>query len=138
MADGNEWPDNPCFVCGNQNPYGMHVHFAYQAERHQVSAEVTLSDKWQGFQGIVHGGILAGLMDDAMWHVLWQETHLVTMTADLRVRYHKPVKIHIPVRITGTMVEADRRLIKASARVEQHDQVVAVSEGVFLRVKTLQ
>jgi uncharacterized protein (TIGR00369 family) len=115
----------------------MHVHFTYVPENRHVRAETRVGEAWQGFKGIVHGGILAGLLDDAMWHALWHETHVMTMTADLRVRYHKPARIGIPLTIVGTLREANRRMAKAEARIEQQNITVATSEAVFLPAREL-
>ncbi|WP_028962955.1 PaaI family thioesterase [Sulfobacillus thermosulfidooxidans] len=133
----DEWQNNPCFICGNQNDQGMHVHFTYLPQEHLVQAEVVVTESWQGFKGIVHGGIIAGLLDDAMWHILWNETHVVSMTADLRVRYRKPLYINTPLLVIGKLVESTRRLMRAQAFIEQNQEVMASSEGIFLPAKGL-
>ena len=130
-------PETNCFVCGERNERGMHVHFTYVPAHRQVLAETHVEALWQGFTGIVHGGILAGLLDDAMWHALWYETHVVTMTAEMHVRYHKPAKIGMPLTIVGAVTESGRRMAKAEARIEQEQVTVATAQGVFLPSKGL-
>lgn len=133
LLDGPQ--ESNCFVCGEGNEKGMHVHFSYVAEHCRVFAETTVDEAWQGFSGIVHGGILAALLDDAMWHALWYEIRVMTMTAEIHVRYHKPARIGLPLTVMGSATETRRRLARAEARIEQQNAVVATAQAVFLPTK---
>ena len=53
-----------CFVCGLENPYGLHLRF-FDSEPGEVIAEVTVPEQFQGYPGIVHGGIIAAMLDEA-------------------------------------------------------------------------
>ena len=50
-----------CYVCGKNNPIGLGVDFEINREQRSISAKFTPSDNHQGYEGIVHGGILSTL-----------------------------------------------------------------------------
>ncbi len=50
-----------CYVCGKKNPAGLGVDFEIDREARSISANFTPSDIHQGYEGIVHGGILSTL-----------------------------------------------------------------------------
>ncbi|POB11022.1 MAG: PaaI family thioesterase [Sulfobacillus thermosulfidooxidans] len=90
---------------------------------------------WQGFEGVVHGGIIAGLLDDAMWHALYHEHDLVTMTAQLTVRYRRPVPIDTLLNIYGTVTQFNRRIVHTKAWIESFGETLVTAEGVFMPPK---
>lgn len=124
------WDDNVCFVCGSDVP-GLHMAFSGDAQ--EVRAEAVIEPPYQGFRGVVHGGVLAGIVDDAMWHVIHQQDNEFPVTAELKVRYLAPVKIGELLIVRGRMVRYRRRLMVAEAVVENAAGDVLVSaEGRFM------
>jgi uncharacterized protein (TIGR00369 family) len=91
-----------CFVCGSRNPIGLRLAFTVRDGR--VTAEFTPSDLHVGFTGIVHGGILAAVLDDAMAAVGFYQGE-PTVTARLSVRYRRPARpgerLHVEAEETG-------------------------------------
>src|SRR5437773_12543515 len=73
---------NRCFVCGQDNPIGLKLKFSRVGEG--VWAEFTPSDLHAGYEGLVHGGILAALIDDAMANV-WAANGREAVTAKIEV-----------------------------------------------------
>lgn len=125
-----DWQDNQCFVCGGRSPHGLHV--AFDGDQEGVHAESAISGDWQGYLGLVHGGILAGLADDAMWHAIYHQSQTSTLTAELKIRYKKPVKIDEPLQIEAQVVSSRRRLTVAKASITQAGQLVLAAEGRFM------
>jgi len=125
-----DWEDNVCFVCGAKAP-GLQVTF--HADDRGVWAETAVQPPYQGFSGYVHGGILAGLLDDAMWHAVHQAHHVWPLTAELTVRYHRPVGIGQTVRIHGWLTAVKRRILEAEAVVSTLDgERLASAHGRFM------
>ena len=54
-----------CFVCGRENPYGLKMSF-YEVEPGHALAEYTVPEHYQGYPGIVHGGIVATMLDETL------------------------------------------------------------------------
>lgn len=125
--------DNRCIICGPNVPTGLKV--AFENDGQGVRAEITVPDPWQGFTGLVHGGILAGLLDDAMWHAIYQHGNFCTMTAELTVRYHNPVPLKTPLIVRGQVLAVDRRLTRAKAHIESQGQILVSATGRFMPPK---
>lgn len=129
MADF-DWENNVCFVCGS-DVRGLHWRFSGDAS--QVRAQGSVPEPYQGFQGVVHGGILAGILDDAMWHVIHQKDDLYPMTAELTVRYLQPVAINQPLVVTGQIISYRRRLMEAEASItDESGQILVRARGRFM------
>ena len=76
-----------CFVCGARNDAGLKLQF--QREGDLVVAEFLPQEQFQGFPGVVHGGILASLLDEALSRTALLYEQWV-MTGRLEVRYRRP------------------------------------------------
>jgi uncharacterized protein (TIGR00369 family) len=95
--------ENPCFGCGGANARGMKLTFARDDERRRIVGRFRLGAEYQGSNGILHGGIIALLFDEAMGKVnRFRDARAVT--AELNVEYLKP--IHVEEEI---LVEAFER-----------------------------
>ncbi len=106
-------PLNPaCFGCGPENAGGLQLTF--RATREGAAAEWTPSGKWQSFSGVVHGGIVAAVLDEAMSKAIAARGSQA-FTAELRVRYRLPVAPGEDQYIRGWIVSRRKRMITAEA-----------------------
>jgi uncharacterized protein (TIGR00369 family) len=108
-----------CVVCGPEHPTGLRVRFKLQRDG-SARAEWTASPSRQGFQGILHGGIVATLLDEAMSKAA-AGSGVQALTAELRVRYRHHVAPDERLVIKGWIVEKTRRMIRAEASLETED-----------------
>lgn len=90
-----------CFVCGLQNPCGLKLSFYEDAEEGQVRTEFTVPEEYQGYPGVVHGGIVSAILDEVSGRALMIERGDEAFFATLRltVRYRSPTP-------TGTALTA--------------------------------
>jgi uncharacterized protein (TIGR00369 family) len=85
-------PENRCFGCGGANDSGMKLTFEQDNERRKIVGRFVLSATYQGGGGMLHGGIIAVLLDEAMGKVCrFREARAVT--AQLTVDYLKPIDV---------------------------------------------
>lgn len=102
-----------CFVCGVQNAYGLHMRF-YEPEPGVVETNYIVDEHFQGYPGVVHGGIIASMMDEAMGRVFMGDNPPRFMvTAELKIRYRKPVPTSQPLKIRGELVSDNGRVGRA-------------------------
>ena len=99
-----------CFACGTLNVHGMHLDLHAGGDR--CWTELSLDPRFEGWEGIAHGGILCTILDEVMaWalvdHDVWG------VTARMSVEFRRPVPIERPIRAEGRVVEVRRRLVKA-------------------------
>ncbi|MCY0881310.1 MAG: PaaI family thioesterase [Firmicutes bacterium] len=124
---------NECFVCSPSNLHGLRLSFSLDASG-TARAPAHISADYQGFHGVLHGGVVAALMDDAMWYAIFGTGHVVAMTADLQVRYHHPVPVEEDIAIAGWVVSIKHRLIEAQAEIRQGADKLASAHARFLAV----
>jgi uncharacterized protein (TIGR00369 family) len=127
-------PGNLCFGCGPENPGGMKMEFTLDAPNSRVLSRIQLDERYTGPPGHCHGGIIAVMLDEIMAKL--NKLHGVTaVTAEMTVKYLRPVPLHQPLRLEAreTGVEGRRRN-RAAQLLSQNDEVLARGEGVFITV----
>ena len=108
-------PQNRCVVCGPDNPRGFHIKFESHPEG-GVQGQWKASRDWEGFQGVLHGGVISTLLDEAMAKAVLAGRHQA-MTCELKVRYRHHVATGEVLRIRGWITEVKKRRILTEARV---------------------
>jgi len=123
-----------CFICGKRNPIGLKVEFDVDTEGLQISGCFTPQPEHQGYMNIMHGGLVAALLDEAMVKLVW-EAGIPAVSASLEVRLNKPVRIGQPIMIKGKVESRKGRVILASARLEdQSGNALAQASGTCVVV----
>jgi uncharacterized protein (TIGR00369 family) len=122
-----------CYVCGTENPEGLGVHFEIDHAARSISARFTPRDAHQGFEGIVHGGIIAALLDEAMAK-LSVALGIPAVTAEMTVKFKAAAAPGEELLITGRLVEETRRLVRAEAAIERGPVIVAEATGKLIRM----
>jgi acyl-coenzyme A thioesterase PaaI-like protein len=108
-----------CFVCGRENPHGLQIEFERQ-EGGEASATWTPGRALEGFRGIVHGGVVSTVLDEAMSKAV-AATGNEALTAELRVRFRRHVRSTDTFLIRGWVVKQYKRLIEAEATLTALD-----------------
>jgi len=121
-----------CFVCGRLNPAGMHMHF-YDNGENEVSSDYTVPSRYQSYPGIVHGGILASMLDEVIGRVaMIGDHHHFMVSVRLQVLYRLPVPVETPLRITGRVLRMGGRRGKARGEIVLPDGRVACESEISL------
>lgn len=131
--DGAPFPIAPhhCFACGTLNVQGLGM--ALHAEGDSCWTEISLPDRFEGWQGIAHGGIVCTILDEVMaWSLAARDAW--SLTARMTVEFKRPVPIGVPVRAEGRLVNARRRLMETAARLVDvsSGELLATAEGVYV------
>jgi acyl-coenzyme A thioesterase PaaI-like protein len=87
-----------CFVCGTQNPHGLGLQFFDDGKT--VWTELTAAEHHQSWPGVLHGGIIAAVLDETIGRVAFLHDRWVH-TARLVTRYVKPAPLGEPLRAMG-------------------------------------
>lgn len=94
-----EVDDKMCFACGQENPISLGLKFE-EFESDKVRGEFTPGENHQGYDGIMHGGLIATLLDEAMAHVIGFKD-IKAFTAELNIRFRTAVEIGKKLKIIG-------------------------------------
>jgi len=109
---------NMCFACGQKNPIGLKLNFAWDGKT--ARAEFTPNKFHQGWSGLVHGGIMSCILDEAMSYAALFEG-VNTITAKMQARFKRPVQIGEPLIITASLTKKTRKLAQAKAEISLKD-----------------
>jgi len=108
-----------CFVCGVDNPFGLHLKF-YESAPGEVTADIIVPSHFQGYPGVVHGGVVAAMLDEVAGRALMNGgSPRFMFTARLIVRYHKNVPVEQSLKLTGHTVKSRSRTATATSMI--HD-----------------
>ncbi|MDH7578157.1 MAG: PaaI family thioesterase [Bacillota bacterium] len=118
-----------CFVCGDANPAGLRVRF--YADGEEVRAGFVPDERWEGYPGMVHGGVLAALLDEVMYKAVFAQGEF-TVTAKIEVRFRSPARVGVPLEARGRAGDRKGRLIKAQGEIRDgENRLIATAAGTF-------
>ena len=121
-----------CFVCGLTNPVGLKLAF-YETGPDEVVATYTPDKAYEGYPEVLHGGIVAALLDEAGGRVVMIGDHNhFMMTAKLEVRYRRPTPVGQPLKVVGRLLQRRGRLAVAHAEVQLADGTVTAEAELML------
>ncbi len=106
-----------CFVCGLANPSGLQLRF-YETGPGEVTADYTVPDHFQGYPGVVHGGIVTAMLDEVTGraHMHGEQTRFM-FTAKLEIRFRKNVPIGEPLRVVGHVEKSKTRMASSIGKI---------------------
>ena len=124
-----------CFVCGLENPFGLKLKF-YTTAPGEVTVECTIPEQYQGYPGVVHGGIVAAIMDEATGRCHMEEDPPRFMyTARLNIRYRRNVPVAQPLRVVGVAGKNRQRTATASGAIyDQEGNLLAEAEALLVNI----
>ena len=120
-----------CFACGTLNTHGLQLDL--HVERGRSWVELTYEGRFQGWDGIAHGGILATILDEVMaWALVGEDSW--GLTARLSVEFKQPVNVGQRIRAEGWITRSRRRIVDTEARVTDAGtgEVLATATGVYM------
>jgi len=125
-----------CFICGLENEYGLGMSF-YDVGPGEVTATVTIPEQYQGYPGIVHGGITAAMLDEILGRAAMADDHNhFRVTAKMEIQYRKPVPTGEPLTLIGKVVKRRGHYAFAHAELRLPDgSLGAEAEGALADLK---
>lgn len=124
-----------CFVCGIDNPYGLHLKF-YEVEPGRVTADTMIPAHFQGYPGVVHGGIVAAMLDEVSGRTMLRgDPPRWMVTAKLDIRYRKPVPTETRIYLEGRAKEDNGKVAVVTGRIyDAARNILAESEAVMVNI----
>jgi uncharacterized protein (TIGR00369 family) len=127
-------PENHCFGCGGANERGMQLTFEQDDATQRIRGSFRIPAAYQGGRGMVHGGIIAALLDEVMAKV--SRFHRDSaVTGELTVKYLKPVLTDEDIVVEGWEVERKGRSIFREGEIrDRSGAVLARGRGQFILI----
>jgi uncharacterized protein (TIGR00369 family) len=120
-----------CFACGTLNAGGLGL--ALHVEPGRSWTELALDPRFEGWEGIVHGGILCTILDEVMaWALVGGDDWGVT--ARMTVDFRRPVEVGAPIRAEGWITRSRRRVVDTEGRIVDASSgaALATATGVYV------
>lgn len=92
-----------CYGCGPDNPEGLRLEFFETDDG--VEVDYVAPPVLEGAPGVVHGGVQATLLDEAMCMTAYAKEGTPVVTGELTVRYLSAVPTRTPLVIRGRITE---------------------------------
>jgi acyl-coenzyme A thioesterase PaaI-like protein len=125
--------DDYCFACGPKNPIGLRLEF--ETEDHGVSRTVWVpKEEHQGYVGVVHGGLIATVLDEVMVRMLWR-LGVPAMTVHFEMDLKRPAKPAVPLHLEGRVIEDRGRVIKVASEARDADGDLIATGAAICIVK---
>jgi acyl-coenzyme A thioesterase PaaI-like protein len=125
-----------CFICGLENPVGLHLHI-YETEPGVVESAYLAPDHFQGYPGVLHGGIVAAILDEISGRAHMggkAENPRFMFTAKLEVKYRRNVPIGKLLKIVGKAGKSKSRSAEAWAGIYEAKTGELLAEGNVLLI----
>ncbi len=125
-----------CFVCGERNPISLNIPVKKSITGSSCTFTWTPGPHFQGYAGVLHGGIISTLVDEAMaYAIMGEDLCRLIVTANIKVTFLKPVPIGLPITVAAAVKNNKRNHIFAHSTVISEDGVVlAKAEGHFVEL----
>lgn len=117
-------------VCAPLHPLGLRIKYQLRAGG-VVQAEFLCHDVFQGYPGQLHGGVITSLLDGAMTNCLFAHG-IEAVTAELTVRFLRPVLTDRVAVVSARLIKTSRRLYVLEGELTQEQVTVARAQGKFL------
>ncbi|MGC8643078.1 MAG: PaaI family thioesterase [Isosphaeraceae bacterium] len=119
-----------CLLCGNLNPKSLSLSFQPAGDG-SVRTRFKARTELQGYDDILHGGVIASLLDAAMTHCLFHRG-IQAVTGDLHVRFVEPVSCHSTLEIRAWVLYFHPPLYCLQAEITLDGRVMAWADAKFM------
>lgn len=125
-----------CLFCGNLNPRSLNLSFHPEGDG-IVKARFNAHTELQGYDDILHGGVIAALLDAAMTHCLFHQG-VRAVTGDLHVRFVQPISCIDCLEIRARVLFSHSPLYRLKAEIVVDEQIMAWAEAKFMKRRIVQ
>ncbi|HWR21377.1 MAG TPA: PaaI family thioesterase [Verrucomicrobiae bacterium] len=126
--------DHMCFVCGKQNGAGLHLEFELIGDD-RIRTEFTPPKRFQGWKDVLHGGIIATILDEVMVNCAYLR-QIMAVTTKLQITLRRPAAIGERLIFYGQILKQGTRTVNMKAWVEQEDgTIVAEATGLLMKIR---
>lgn len=125
-----------CFGCGLNNPLGLHLD-DFAIDDNELVAAFTPRPEFRGFAGVLHGGILASVLDETLAWTAMMLADTFVVTASLEIKYRKPAPTGDRYELRGRIEEQRGRRLRLSGTASVADVTIAEATGLFLATEAI-
>jgi acyl-coenzyme A thioesterase PaaI-like protein len=121
-----------CFGCGDLNPAGLKLEFRFEGNK--AVADFLPQDKHQGYPGLMHGGVMAAALDEAMGWAMYA-LGVWAVTGKMEVKYRQPLPLHQKATVSGEVIRNRGQWLEMRGEIRSEEgRLMAESYGLFMRL----
>ena len=124
-----------CFLCGRENPVSLKVTWFNDQDAGRIRARVTVPDTHCSYPGVVHGGVVAALLDETAGRavMLGGDFERLMVAARLEVEYRRVTPTGTPIELAGWVVRDHGSKAEVAAEIRLPDGTVSArSQGLLV------
>ena len=124
-----------CFACGHDNNFGLKVRFSFESETGEVSTNFTPTAAHIGFSGVIHGGVLSTVLDEAMTWAVSVCAKRFFFAAEINVRFASPIAPGNVLIVRARTTKNRKRVLEAASSLcDINGQVCASASGKYMPI----
>jgi len=129
MRERADSPRRWCYGCGEDNPEGLRI--AFRLDGRRVIGELTLREVHQGYPGVVHGGVAAAALDEAMGWAMYA----AGTWARMEVKFRRPLPLGQRVLVSAEVTRSRGRWLEVKGEIRlPSGELLVEGKGVFRRL----
>ena len=122
-----------CLLCGENNRWGLGLNFEFLDDG-RVHSKFKARRILQGYEGILHGGVMCALLDSAMVHCLFHND-IKAVTADMNIRFVNSIPCTAEVDLYGELIEKKLTLFYMKSEIMYNGKLMAKATARFIEKK---
>ncbi len=121
-----------CFICGKDNPVGLKLIFQYG--ENSAFTKIKLSRNYEGYPSVIHGGIVAALLDEVMAKAILNKG-VEAVTVEINLKYKSPLEVEKEYFLSSKIIKMKSKIVLCEASIVSLDgKLVAEADGKFFIV----
>ena len=129
-ANIRNWIHPNCVVCSSKNSKGLHLEFVSSNDG-AVTATFQCDEAFEGYPGVLHGGVISSILDGAMGHCMFARGQ-IAVTAEMTIRFRHPVVTNQEATVSARITRSSHPLYLLEAEIIQAGQVKVTAKAKFL------
>ncbi len=121
-----------CFGCGDLNPAGLKLEFRFEGNK--AVADLLPQERHQGYPGLMHGGVTAAALDEAMGWAMYG-LGVWAVTGKMEVKFRQPLPLHQKAVVSGEVIRNRGRWLEVRGEIRSEEgRLMVESYGLFMRL----
>lgn len=126
-----DFPGNNCFACHPGNSHGLKLKFFADDEKGKVFTKIKPELHFNGFPGILHGGIQCAIVDETAYWAMFDKVKKIGLTANINLQYLSPVPMNTELEVSAQVREVHKRKVRVDTVITTEDSEVLTQADVL-------
>ncbi len=126
-----DFPGNNCFACHPNNNHGLKLQFFADDEKNEVFTSIKPELHFNGFPGILHGGVQCALVDEVAYWAMFDSIKKIGLTAKIDLSYLKPVPMNTELVVSGKISNHEKRRVEVETVIKAGEEILTKASVLY-------